>query len=139
MNRIPFGRGACCLPRVEGLTYLEVGSRRATVGMSGLETVFQQLYAMGRRPEEATDAELVGMARQFNYIPNRPTIEADYATALREAYARFHARQEKEHEPATNASPPTAMETADEPSRWQMIHEVARATKEKIEQLQHRP
>jgi len=95
MSGVPLGSGACCPPRAEGITYLEIGPRRIKVGMMGLETVFQQLYALGRRPEEATDAELVGMARKSNYIPERPTTEADYAVALREAYARFYARQEK--------------------------------------------
>lgn len=50
---------------------------------------------MGRRPEDATDAELVGMARKFNWIPDKATIEADYAIALRQTYAAFFARWEK--------------------------------------------
>ncbi len=94
MSGIPLGSGACCPPRAEGITYLEIGPRRIRAGMMGLETVFQQLYAMGRRPEEATDAELVSMARKFNYIPERATIEADYAVALREAYGHYYSRQE---------------------------------------------
>jgi hypothetical protein len=93
MSGLPFGSGACCPPRAEGITYIKVGARGVVVGMMGLETVFRQLYALGRRPDEATDAELVGMARKFNYIPDRAAVEADYAIALREAYARFYARQ----------------------------------------------
>jgi len=54
---------------------------------------------MNRRPEEATDAELLGMARRFNYIPDRPGIVADYAAALRRAYDAFYARQE--HRPGS--------------------------------------
>jgi hypothetical protein len=50
--------------------------------MMNLDAVFKQLFAMNRRPEEATDAELLGMARRFNYIPDRPGIVADYAAAL---------------------------------------------------------
>jgi hypothetical protein len=95
MNRTPLGSGACCPPRMEGITYLEIGPRKIRVGLRGLEAVFQQLYALGRRPEEATDAELVGMARKSNYIPERAATQADYAVTLRAAYARFYARQEK--------------------------------------------
>jgi len=61
--------------------------------MRGLDTVFQQLLEMGRIPEEATDAELLGMARQSNYIPRREETNADYAFALRLAYAAFFSRQ----------------------------------------------
>lgn len=95
MNRMPPGSGACCLPNVDGITYIKLGLQGLTVGVSGLDKVFQQLFAMGRRPEDATDAELVGMARKFNWIPDGASIEADYAVALRQAYATFCARQEK--------------------------------------------
>jgi hypothetical protein len=77
------------------LTYLKVSAWGVTVGVMGLDTVFQQLLMMGRRPEETTDTELVGMARKFNYIPDRETVEADYAVALRRAYAAFYVRQEQ--------------------------------------------
>lgn len=95
MTGMPPGSGACCPPNVAGLTYIQIGQKGHTVGMRGLDTIFQQLFAMGRRPEDATDAELVGMARQFNYIPEKPVIEADYAVALRRAYTAFHDRQEQ--------------------------------------------
>ena len=93
MDKTPAGDGACCLPNGEGLTYLKVGPRGATIGMLNLEAAFKQLFAMGRRSGEVTDTELLGMARRFNYIPNRPNIEADYAAALRRAYTAFCARQ----------------------------------------------
>jgi hypothetical protein len=91
----PLADGACCLPNVDGVTYLKIGERGITVGLMGLETVFQQLFLMGRQPNEASDEELLGMARQFNYIPQRPQVRADYAMALRRAYAAYWARQEK--------------------------------------------
>ena len=93
MDKTPFGDGACCLPNGEGLTYLKVGPHGVTIGMMNLDAAFRQLAAMGRRPEEVADTELLGMARRFNYIPNRPNIEADYAAALRRAYTVFCARQ----------------------------------------------
>lgn len=96
MSRIYSGSGACCLPQVEGVTYLQVGPNKVILGMMGLETVFQQLQAIGRRPDETADTELVGMARKFNYIPESAAVEADYAAALREAYTRFCARQKQE-------------------------------------------
>jgi hypothetical protein len=64
--------------------------------MSSLDIVFQQLLVMGRRPQDATDAELVGMARRFNWIANKESIEADYAVALRKAYAAFNVLQDKQ-------------------------------------------
>lgn len=102
MTQISPGNGACCLPSVDGVTYLKVGSRGVTVGMTGLDKLFQQLWSltarplwmMGHRPEQATDDELVGMARQFNYIARKESVERDYAEALRRAYEAFCARQE---------------------------------------------
>ncbi len=95
MNKLPLGPGACCLPGVEGITYVKLGPQGDSVGMVGLKTIFQQLLAMGRRPEDAADAELVDMARKFNWIGNTEAEEADYAAALRLAYAVFYAHQEK--------------------------------------------
>lgn len=93
MEKMTPGPGACCLPKVEGITYINLGAS-GKIGMVGLETLFQQLYAMGRSPGDATDAELVCMARTSNYIPNRQSIEAEYALALRQAYTAFYAQQE---------------------------------------------
>ncbi len=95
MGKAPTDRGACCLPNVDGVTYLKIGARGITVGMMGLDRVFEQLFVLNRSPEETPDAELIGMARRFNYISDRPQIEADYAAALRRAYAAFYARREK--------------------------------------------
>lgn len=100
MSGIPFSSGACCLPGAEGLTYVKVGPRQHTVGMMNLDTVFKQLFALGRRPDEVSDEEIVGMARKFNYIPHRSEAEADYAEALRRAYGAFYARQEEVDEGA---------------------------------------
>ena len=98
MRDTPSGGGACCPQHSDEITHLKVGVRGIVIGMMGLETVFQQLYALGRQPDEAADDELVGMARKFNYISASPTVEADYAVALRGAYARFYARQKTEHD-----------------------------------------
>lgn len=89
------GSDGCCLPTAEGITYLKIGPQAHTIGMRGLDLVFQQLSLMQRNPSEVTDEELVGMARRFNWIPEKPAIEADYALALRQAYAAYYARLEK--------------------------------------------
>jgi len=68
-----------------------------TVGIMGLGAVLEQLLAMGRKPEETPDAELLSMVRaQKNYISPNPNVEARYAAALRREYATFHARRVKQ-------------------------------------------
>jgi hypothetical protein len=100
MSGKPLPSGACCLPGAEGLSYIRIGPKQHTVGMMNLEMVFRQLFALGRLPEEVSDDEVVGMARRFNYIAQKPAVEADYADALRQAYAAFYARQEDVDESA---------------------------------------
>jgi hypothetical protein len=93
MSGTPAREGSCCPQRDNQVTLLKIGERGVMVGLMGLDLIFQQLVALDRLPDETTDPELVGMARRFNYFPNQTAIEADYAGALREAYARFYARQ----------------------------------------------
>jgi hypothetical protein len=95
MNRMPPGSGSCCLPSADGISYLKVGGD--PIGMRGLDTIFKQLLALERLPEDASDEELVGMARKLNYIPYKAAIEAEYAEALRKAYAAFYVQQTKEN------------------------------------------
>ncbi len=95
MSNRKFSTGVCCPPRAEGLTYVEIGPKRHVVGMMNLEIVFEQLFALNRLPDELSDADIVGMARKFNYIPHEAAIEADYAAALRQNYAVFYAKREK--------------------------------------------
>jgi hypothetical protein len=95
MEKTSPGTGSCCLPNVAGITYIQIGPQHLTVGMSGLDIVFQQLLVMGLRPEDASDVELVGMARKFNWIAEDSSVETDYAVALRQAHTAFCARQEK--------------------------------------------
>jgi len=97
MDKAATGDSACCLPNAEGVTYLQIGSQGFTVGMQNLESVFSQLWKLHRRPDELGDTEVLGLTRRFNYIPDRPSVAADYAAALRKAYAAFCARQE--HQP----------------------------------------
>lgn len=92
------GEGSCCLPAAEGLTYLRIGSRQVTVGLFGLETIFEQLYLMGRTPDATTDEEFLGMVRKRNYISRNPGTESNYATAIRNAYLAYYTRQVEESE-----------------------------------------
>ena len=95
MSSQPVVTGACCPKSDDSVTQLRLREGHA-VGMMGLNAVFEQLWAMGRKPEEATDAELLGMVRaQKNYITSKPDIEALYAAALTREYASLYARRLK--------------------------------------------
>lgn len=95
MDKPPIGSRGCCLPGADSLSYLKIGTEQHIVGMMNLEIVFQQLFAMGRYPDDATDEELVAMARKFNYISSTPSVEVGYALALRQAYTVFYKNREK--------------------------------------------
>ena len=93
MSGRPMMTGACCPKSDNSITQLRL-SEDHTVGIMGLSAVFEQLLAMGRKPNEATDEELVGMVRaQKNYIVSKAEVEAKYAVALRREYAAFYARK----------------------------------------------
>ena len=94
MRDQPISTGACCPKNFSGVTQLELGDEGHSVGIRGLDSVFEQLLAIGRRPDEVSDAELLAMVRAArNYIPSWQEIEAEYAAALRRAYAAFYARR----------------------------------------------
>jgi hypothetical protein len=93
MSSQPLMTGACCPKSNDSATQLRLEEGH-TVGLMGLGTVFEQLLMMGRKPDQATDAELLAMVRaRKNYISPQPSIEAKYAAALRREYAAFHARK----------------------------------------------
>ena len=95
MSSQPLMTGACCPKSDNSVTQLRLGEGHS-VGLMSLNSVFEQLRAMGRNPEEVTDEELLGMIRaQKNYITPRPAIEATYAAALRREYATFCAQRVK--------------------------------------------
>ena len=103
MDGFNAGKGACCPQRAEGVTHLKAGERSIVVGLMGLNTVFRQLHMLGRHPDAITDEELVEMTRTFNYIPDNPGVEADYAAALRQTYALFHTRAARAASSQNNA------------------------------------
>jgi hypothetical protein len=67
--------------KVEGLT----------VGLMGLDSIFEQLYTMGRRAESSVGDELLAMVQAHNYIPRGS--EAKYKRPLLREYASFCAER----------------------------------------------
>jgi uncharacterized metal-binding protein len=63
------------------------------VTLAGLPLIFQQLYEMGRRPEEGAAADILATVKVYNPIP--ASAEADYATALLREYAAYCGKQEE--------------------------------------------
>jgi hypothetical protein len=98
MSGTPAREGSCCPQRDDQVTLLKIGERGVVVGLMGLDLIFQRLVALARLPDETTDAELVGMARRFNYIPHQAATAANYAAALRDAYGRFYGRQKQDQQ-----------------------------------------
>ncbi|MDZ7843542.1 MAG: hypothetical protein U5K99_01870 [Anaerolineales bacterium] len=94
-NKTPPDSGSCCLPGAQGVTYLKIGPRQASVGMLNLGIAFQQLYQSGRQLPEISNQDLLESVREFNYISRRSNIEDAYAEALREAYAVYCSKQEE--------------------------------------------
>ncbi|MBN1890736.1 MAG: hypothetical protein JW850_22265 [Thermoflexales bacterium] len=58
MNGRPTMMGACCPKGDDSVTQLHLGEGH-TVGIMGLNAVFEQLLAMGRKPESWTPATTI--------------------------------------------------------------------------------
>jgi hypothetical protein len=82
----------CCSGRPPQLVYIKL-PRGSSVGLMGMEPLFEQLYQAGRRDDEALEAELVDQARVYNYVARGA--EKDYGWALRQAYRCYVRAQEK--------------------------------------------
>ena len=80
-------RTSCCCGE-EGLTQVDVYGNGMTVGLDGLEQVFQQLYAMGLEPDDAVGGQLLTMIKARNYVPRSG--EEAYKKALVREYAAFY-------------------------------------------------
>ncbi|RLC79117.1 MAG: hypothetical protein DRI61_08580 [Chloroflexi bacterium] len=59
-----------------------------TVGLIGLDEVFEELYREGNAPSERLKEQLLAKVRAYNYIP--PKAESEYAQALLREYKRFY-------------------------------------------------
>jgi len=69
-------------------SYRQIQVGRFPTGFSGLDELFEALYAEGRIPSDEMGGELVARAREHNYIP--PSAESAFAAALVREYRAFH-------------------------------------------------
>ncbi len=75
----------CCSGRPPQLVYIKL--QGSSIGLMGMQQLFEQLYQAGRRDDEALEAELLDQARVYNYVARGA--EADYGWGLRQAYRAF--------------------------------------------------
>ncbi len=87
----PQQRRACCSGAPPRLVYIKV--RGHSIGLMGIEPLFERLYQAGRQDDDALEAELVEQARIYNYIARG--LEADYGWGLRQAYRSYVRAKEK--------------------------------------------
>ena len=76
---------------LEPPSYRQICVGEFSVGMSGLNEIFADLYAESYAPEATPAGELLRRARQHNYIP--ASAEAQYTEALLWEYRQFCRRQ----------------------------------------------
>jgi hypothetical protein len=84
-------RRGCCSGPPPKIAYIRV--RGSSVGMTGLEEIFEQLHRAGRSDDDPLEQELVEHARVYNFIA--PGSESDYGWALRRAYQAYVQSKEK--------------------------------------------
>lgn len=84
-------RAGCCGGQDAQVRQIEVEG--FTVGLLGLDSIFEQLDAMGRRPENSVGDELLAIVQARNYIPRGS--EAKYKRALLREYASFCAEKRR--------------------------------------------
>jgi hypothetical protein len=77
----------CCGGGDVEVTWITIDDKGSIVGVMGLKQIFQQLCAMGCRPEADVCDELLAMVKARNYIP--PLEEERYKSALLQEYAAF--------------------------------------------------
>jgi len=85
--------GCCCGPRDEVVQIDLFGDGR-TVGVVALNQIFEQLFVMGRAPDDLVKDELLKMVAAKNYVP--PKVEREYAAGLLREYAKFCAQKGKQ-------------------------------------------
>ena len=77
----------CCGGRDPQVTQVAIDDRGFTVGIIGLKQVFEQLYAMGRKPEADVCDDLLAMIKTRNYV--LASAEEHYKDALLREYTAF--------------------------------------------------
>lgn len=81
----------CCGGGDVVVAWITIDDKGSIVGVMGLKRIFQQLCAMGCRPEADVCDELLAMVKAHNYIP--PLEEERYKSALLREYTAFCASQ----------------------------------------------
>ncbi|MGQ9458230.1 MAG: hypothetical protein ACUVXH_12700 [Anaerolineae bacterium] len=83
----------CCGVNLD-VAQLDVRGDGRTVGIVGLTTAFEQLYALGLDAEDQVGEELLALIKARNYVPR--SAEEAYKAALLREYAAFCARRKGE-------------------------------------------
>ena len=78
-------KSACCGGNREEIVQIGIGGE--TIGLIGLNQIFEQLRILGRPSDASVEDELLKMVAAKNYVP--PKAEDEYRVALRREYARF--------------------------------------------------
>jgi len=91
-------KSQCCEGARDEIVQLLLGDE--TIGLVGLNQIFEQLYVLGQAPDASVQHELLKMVAAKNYIP--PKAEAKYASGLMREYAKFCAKKEEQSERQTS-------------------------------------
>jgi hypothetical protein len=78
-------RAGCCGGQDAQVKQIKVDG--VPVGLAGLDTIFEQLYVLGKRPEGAVADEPLAMVEARNYVPR--SAEEEYKQALLGEFASF--------------------------------------------------
>ena len=82
----------CCGGQREEIVQVDICCDGRVIGLVGLTTIFEQLFILGRAPDESAKDELLKMVAAKNYVP--PKAEPEYASGLLREYAKFCARKD---------------------------------------------
>ncbi len=86
-----WNKSACCCGEEEAIVQIGIGDE--TIGLIGLNQIFEQLQALGRPPDRSVEDDLLKMVATKNYIPTEA--EEEYRLALGREYSKFCAQKEK--------------------------------------------
>ncbi|MCX5803881.1 MAG: hypothetical protein NTU69_10200 [Proteobacteria bacterium] len=86
------GSGPCCAPVTEGYRLLTFpdGSQ---AGVIGLDSIFDDAYREGKKPEPSVANELVDRLSEKNYIPSSQ--RSQYEAVVLKEYQKFFEAREK--------------------------------------------
>ncbi len=85
-------QSACCCGKSDD-SIVQIGIGDDTIGLVGLNQVFEQLNALNRPVDTSVEDELLLMVGAKDYIP--AIAEAEYREALLREYARYCNRKAK--------------------------------------------